>query len=59
MDKLHAIHVSNPMNCGATENLGKSDGCVSVDKGRKYRGSKGKASVKSKVFVWIRRIRFR
>ena len=35
MDKLHAIHVSIPMNCGATENLGKSDGCVSVDKGRK------------------------
>ncbi|KAL0014828.1 hypothetical protein SO802_001897 [Lithocarpus litseifolius] len=40
MDKLHAIHVSNPMNCGAMENLDKSDGRVSVDKGRKYRGSK-------------------
>ena len=50
MDKLHAIHVSNPMNCGPMENPGKSDGCVSVDKGRKYRGFKGKASVKSKVF---------
>ena len=36
-------------NCGALENLGKSDGCVSVDKGRKYRGSKGKASLKSKL----------
>lgn len=23
MDKLHAIHVSNPTNCGAMENLGK------------------------------------
>lgn len=45
MDKLHAINVSNPMNCGAMENLGKPD----KERKNTYRGSKGKASVKSKV----------
>ncbi|KAK7852862.1 f-box protein skip19 [Quercus suber] len=58
--KSDTINLEVPLevNCDANseivgdkENLGKSDGCVSVDKGRKYRGSKGKASAFQKTFL--------